>query len=114
MKCTSSLPPLLLPFLLGACSISATNPATTVAAANPITTNVVHAQTHRTMLLVSLEDGTVIKQTIDGHADVCFKQNSASSTICLTQGDAIIDPATNTLIGYEMIENHIDLLAKTD
>ncbi|MDH3546241.1 MAG: hypothetical protein OEN22_04040 [Gammaproteobacteria bacterium] len=114
MKNTSRLPALLLPFLLGACSISATNPTATAAAPGLTATNVVHAQTHRTMLLVSLEDGSVIKQTIDGHADVCFKQISDSATTCLTQGDAIIDPATNAVIGYEMIEDHIDLVARTD
>ena len=66
------------------------------------------------MLLVSLEDGTVIKQTIDVDADVCFKQSTNSSTLCFTQGDAIFDATTNTLIGFEMIEERIDLIAKTN
>lgn len=67
-----------------------------------------------TILLVSLEDGSVIKQTIRSSADLCFKKHSNSATTCLTQGAPVIDPATNAVIGFEMIENHIDLIAKTD
>lgn len=70
--------------------------------------------THETILLVSLDDGTVIRQTIDIDADLCFKNNSESSTICLSQGEAIVDSATNRIIGFEMIEDRIDLVAKSD
>jgi hypothetical protein len=67
-----------------------------------------------TVLLVSLEDGSVIKQTIESSADFCFKTSTASSTTCFTQGAAIISPDTNQVIGFEMIEDQIDLVAKTD
>lgn len=67
-----------------------------------------------TILLVSLEDGSVIMQTIQTSADICFKQNSSSSTTCLTQGDPVIDPRTSSIIGFEMIEERIQLVGKSD
>lgn len=67
-----------------------------------------------TILLVSLEDGTVIKQVIHVDAEICFKQINISRTTCLIQGAPIIDAATNTTIGFEMIENTIELVAKSD
>ncbi len=70
--------------------------------------------THSTILLVTLDDGSVIMQTINASADLCFKRSSDSSTTCLTHGGAVIDPATNTVIGFEMIEDHIELIAKSD
>ena len=66
------------------------------------------------MLLVSLDDGTVIMQTIESSASVCFKLNSETSTTCLLQGAPLVDPATDAVIGYEMIEEQIELIAKTD
>ena len=79
-----------------------------------MTTTQPPASDRETVLLVSLEDGSVIKQTIASSADVCFKTITASSTTCFTQGAAIISPDTDTVIGFEMIEDHIDLIAKTD
>lgn len=67
-----------------------------------------------TVLLVSLEDGSVIKQTINSNADLCFKTSVASATTCFAQGAAIVSPDTNTVIGFEMTEFQIDLVAKTD
>ncbi len=67
-----------------------------------------------TVLLVSLDDGSVIKQTIRSNADLCFKKNSDSATTCLTQGAPVYDPETNAVIGYEMIEDRIELVAKSD
>lgn len=67
-----------------------------------------------TLLLVSLADGSVIKQTISSNADICFKSNSDSATTCLTQGAPIFSPETDQVIGFEMIEERIDLVAKTD
>lgn len=69
---------------------------------------------HETVLLVSLDDGSVIKQTIHTNADLCFKVNSESATTCLTQGEPVIDPATSAVVGFRMIEDRIDLVAKTD
>lgn len=70
--------------------------------------------THETILLVSLDNGQVIMQKIDSDADICFKQASKSSTTCLTQGAPLVDPYSNQIIGFEMIEDHIDLVGKTD
>ena len=67
-----------------------------------------------TTLFVSLGDGSIIAQIIDVSADFCFKQNSATSTICFTKGDAIFDTRTNEFVGYEMIEDRIELIAKSD
>lgn len=69
---------------------------------------------HETILLVSLDDGSIVMQKIHSAADVCFKVNSDTATTCLTQGAPVIDPHTNSVIGYEMIEAQIELLAKTD
>ena len=69
---------------------------------------------HETVLIVSLEDGSVIMQKINSNADFCFKSSSGSSTTCLTQGAAIVSHDTNAVIGFEMIEDQIDLIAKTD
>lgn len=81
--------------------------------ANPTTAQ--HPSSDReTVLLVSLEDGSVIKQTINSNADLCFKTSVASSTTCFTQGAAIVSPDTNSVIGFEMTEFQIDLVAKTD
>lgn len=69
-------------------------------------------ETHDTVLFVSLEDGSVIRQTIASDADYCFKNSFDSATTCLTQGAAMVDPDTNVVIGFEMREGHIDLIAK--
>lgn len=106
----------LLPLVaaLGACSSS---PATS-APAGPIAQNVDVSLSpelsRETVLLVTLDDGSVIKQTIYSSADLCFKKNSDSRTTCLTQGAPVYDPSTNAVIGFEMIEEQIDLIAKSD
>ena len=71
-------------------------------------------QPHDTILLVSLDNGQVIMQKIASGADICFKHASRSSTTCLTQGAPLLDPYSNEIIGFEMIEDHIDLIGKTD
>ena len=114
MKYLSVSAPLVLASLLGACGTtgvtsSSVEPMSLRASETPSP-----ATTHDTILLVSLNDGTVIMQTIDASADVCFKKNSDSATTCLTQGVPVIDSATNTVIGFEMIETHINLIAKSD
>lgn len=67
-----------------------------------------------TTLLVSLDDGSIIKQFINVGADICFKQNSASATTCFSQGNAIVDPHTNEIVAYEMVEAHIELIAESN
>ena len=79
----------------------------------PFVANVSYDGAARTVLLVSLEDGTVIKQMIDVDAEICFKQASSSATTCLTEGTPIIDSMTETVIGIEMIENQIDLIGSS-
>ena len=69
---------------------------------------------HETTLIVSLDDGSVIKQTIHTTADLCFKKLADSTTTCLTQGAPIFDPVTDAIIGFEMVEDRIDLVAKID
>jgi len=110
MKYLSIATPLAIALCIGACSQQA-----------PISGNVdtsteiqASAEPHETILLVSLEDGSIIKQTIDSSADFCFKMNSESTTTCLTQGAPVVDPVTNAIVGFKMIEDQIDLVAKSD
>lgn len=114
MKYVPCLPAILLPLVLSACSTSAPIVEVTRPSGQLMATNIAYGPGEDTMLLVSLEDGSVIKQTISIDADICFKQNSHSSTTCFTQGSPIVDPVTDAVIGYEMIEDHIDLVARPD
>ena len=106
----------LLPLIasLGACSNSPLLSLPAAPVARNVDVDLTPGATRETVLLVSLEDGSVIKQTIYSSADVCFKNNSDSRTTCLTQGAPVYDPATDTVIGFEMIEEQIDLVAKSD
>lgn len=108
-----NVPVLLAAALLGACASS--SPSNAIRAV-PYEAAVPAAETTRNeaMLLVSLDDGTVIMQTIESAASVCFKLNSATATTCLLQGAPLVDPATDAVIGYEMIEEKIELIARTD
>ena len=101
-------------FLLGACASSALNPSAFQCEAKDVAVTLTPEPPSETLLLVSLDDGSVIMQTIVSSADVCFKKNSESATTCLTQGVPILDPDSNTVIGFEMVEEHIDLVAKSD
>lgn len=114
MTCLSKLPALLLPIVLVACSTTVPTATPSNPAADLTAASIADESNHEAILLVSLDDGTVIKQTISVNADVCFKQNSNSSTTCFKQGEPIVNNATNTVIGFEMIEDHIDLIAKTN
>lgn len=112
MKYLSVLACLFAVALLGACSTQQSYaPASTPLSATPLTT-VSDQQSKDTILLVSLDDGSVIMQTIQSSADICFKQNSDSATTCLTQSEPIVDPSSNAVIGFEMIEEQIQLVAK--
>lgn len=112
MKTTGQTCLLVTAIVLSACAVqhseipTANDPRPGIAAGEATST--------RTILLVSLDDGTVIRQTIDVDAEICFKQNSARLTTCFSQGAAIVDPSTQEIIGYEMIEDQIDLIAKSD
>ncbi len=98
---------------LSAASLLACALALCGCSASPITAQ--HPSSdHETVLLVSREDGSVVMQTIDSGADLCFKTSVASSTTCFSQGAAIVAPDTKTIVGFEMTEYHIDLIAKTD
>lgn len=114
MKFLSTAALLALTLFLGACASGALNNTAHQQPVQdldwPSSTNL----PRETVLLVSLEDGSVIKQTIFSGADLCFKKNSDTSTTCLTQGAPVIDPDTNAVIGFEMIEDHIELVAKSD
>jgi len=94
---------LLMSVLLSACSTS--NPQYS----DPVEESLIYG--NETMLLVSLGDGSVIMQTIPGHADVCFKKNSDSSTTCLTRGEPILDQSQTKVIGFEMTEDQLDLVS---
>ncbi len=72
----------------------------------------VQAPESSTVLLVSLQDGSIIKQDIDLDADICMKSNASSVTTCLYKGDPIFDPDTDQLIGYHMQSEQVDLYGK--
>ena len=99
MKRHSVLLPVSVALTLAAC---ATPPAQQVDVASD-----------RAMLLVSRDDGSVVLQMIDSEADICFKQASSSTTTCFSQGDAIVDSAGSTVIGFEMHEEKINLVARS-
>ncbi len=65
-----------------------------------------------TVLLVSLQDGSIVKQDIDLGADICMKSNASSITTCLYKGDPIFDPDTDQIIGYHMQTEQVDLYGK--
>lgn len=105
----------LLPLaaILGACSSYGVTSAPTAAPTQAVSVSLSPTEPRETILLVSLDDGSVIKQTISSNADLCFKSSLASATTCLTQGAPVIDPVSNAVIGFEMVEDHIDLVAKS-
>jgi hypothetical protein len=102
---------LIMLALAGLCAACSTNSPSTSVALGSNSTLVPPAAVPETVLLVSLEDGSVIMQKIISSANICFKKNSESATTCLTQGAPIFSSVTDTVIGYEMIEEHIDLVA---
>ncbi|MGB5245385.1 MAG: hypothetical protein WBM54_12415 [Woeseia sp.] len=113
MKFMSLLSALMLATLLGACSTTADRTHAIVDAKNDARALQPVATANETLLLVSLEDGSVIMQTINSDADICFKQITDSSTTCLIQGAPILDPVTQAVIGFETTEAHIDLVASS-
>lgn len=63
-----------------------------------------------TILLVSREDGSIVRQTINLDADICVKSATSATTTCLDEGDAIFNGA-GVLVGYEMHQTTIELQA---
>ena len=61
-----------------------------------------------TILLVSLEDGSIIRQSLDLDADICMKSLLSPATTCFTQGDAIVN-SNGVIVGYEMDSETIEL-----
>jgi len=61
------------------------------------------------LLLVSLDDGSVIRQDIDLDADVCMKVNDDAATTCYTRGDPILSADQLQVIGYRMDRSEISL-----
>ncbi len=63
---------------------------------------------HSTLLLVGLEDGSIVRQTLALDADICMKELNNSTTRCLTRGDAILN-SEGLIVGYEMVSETIEL-----
>lgn len=99
--------------LLGACSTQQIEPSPARADNHLPVVTVAGKSPGETILLVSLDDGSVIMQTINTGADICFKSISDSATTCLTRGKPIRDPRSNSIIGFEMIEEQIQLVGKS-
>jgi len=112
MKLLTVIVALTAPALLVGGGVNDATPAASPISVQQATTKLDPANSKETILLVSLDDGSVIMQTISTSADICFKQSTTSSTTCLTRGEPVVDPSTNAIIGFEMIEDQIDLVAK--
>lgn len=107
------VPVILTAAMLAACGTNPQQPAADQRA--PVSQPASDLQRrNQAILLVSLDDGTVIMQKIDSSADVCFKINSDSATTCLRAGIPVVNPDTDEVVGYEMIRERIDLIAKSD
>lgn len=61
-----------------------------------------------TILLISREDGSIVRQTVDLDADICVKAVDSATTTCLDEGAAIFNGA-GVLVGYEMHQTTIQL-----
>ena len=68
--------------------------------------------TDMAMLLVAMEDGRFVMQEIAFDADICWKMNGDPKTGCFKKGEAVIDPATDQIVGYEMLKSDLALHAK--
>jgi hypothetical protein len=64
---------------------------------------------HSAVLLVSLEDGSMIRQDVQLDADICMKVNEETATTCLTRSEPIMDAEGHHVIGYRMRRTQIDL-----
>ena len=64
------------------------------------------------LLLVSLEDGTIIRQDVDIDADVCMKSSNDAATTCFKKGEPIFSEDQLQVIGYYMDRSEISLYAE--
>ncbi len=82
------------------------------ACATPPESAAVSESDNSAMLLVRLNDGTIVRQTISSEADICLKQNQFPETMCFSQGEPIRDPHTDRIIGYTMTKSTVNLRPK--
>ncbi len=61
------------------------------------------------VLLVGLEDGSMISQEIPVDAEICMKALEDSATTCLTRAEPILSADGSRIIGYHMTRTEIDL-----
>lgn len=61
-----------------------------------------------TILLVGLDDGSFVRQTVSLDAEICVKDLNDPKTTCLKQGDAITN-SQGVIVGYRMVAETIDL-----
>ena len=55
---------------------------------------------HNAVLLVGLEDGSMIRQEIPVDAEICMKALGDSATTCLTRAEPIMSDDGSRIIGY--------------
>ena len=67
------------------------------------------APARNAVLLVGLEDGSMIRQEIPVDADICIKALGDSATTCLTRAEPIMSDDGSRIIGYHMNRTEIDL-----
>ena len=92
----------LIAVLTAGCAVpSPDTPPAAAAPANPGAT-----------LLVSLNDGSIISQTVDIDADICMKSNSSPVTQCLRRGEPVYGPEGRTVIGYRMERSEVELVGR--
>ena len=57
---------------------------------------------------MTLDDGSIVRQSIDYDADICIKVVASPTTTCLTQGEPIVNNH-GVVVGYEMRPRTIEL-----
>ena len=67
------------------------------------------AAVHNAVLLVGLEDGSMIRQEIPVDAEICMKALDDSATTCLTRAEPIMSDDGSRIIGYHMNRTEFDL-----
>jgi hypothetical protein len=61
------------------------------------------------ILLVSLEDGSMVRQEIPVDAEICLKTSDEPATTCLSRAEPIMDADGRHIIGYHMSRTDIEL-----